>query len=56
MPRTKEDVQKDLQKVIEELRDLPTSWSQSNPSYVLGKRSLERRYKRLLEELQTYFK
>lgn len=41
-----------LAKVESELRDMPSSYSQSNPSHVLGLRSLHRMRDRLLDQLR----
>jgi hypothetical protein len=43
----------ELIKVREEMRDMPTSHSQSNPSYVLGMRSLTRRENAILSEIAS---
>jgi hypothetical protein len=44
-------LQEELKRVREEMENMPMSHSQSNPSYVLGLRSLKRRQERILEAL-----
>jgi hypothetical protein len=45
-----------LAKVEADIRDMPTSYSQSNPSYVLGMRSLKRMRERLIREIELVSK
>jgi hypothetical protein len=41
-----------LAKVETDINNMPTSYSQSNPSYVLGMRSLKRMRERLIHEIK----